>query len=202
MNTKWVIATALLFTVSWAIDASAHSRGRGGNRHSNSTSLAERLALNEEQQVDLQALKAGIMEQKMALYEEHQARFAAVLTTGQLAAYDALKDVHRKHSRVSLSETLGLTDDQVAELQALGEEKRLQHQALHEAYQADFTAILSAEQLAAYEELKANRMGRRLGKGKTEVVEAAEKGVTSKTSPHAIPTAVDLTSAYDRSVDL
>ena len=108
MNTKWVIATALLFTVSWAIDTSAHSSKRGENKHSNSSSLAERLALNEEQQVDLQALKAGIMEQKTALYEEQQARFAAVLTTGQLAAYDKLKAEHRKHSRASLSEPLVL----------------------------------------------------------------------------------------------
>ena len=199
MNTKWVIATALLFTVSWAIDTSAHSSKRGENKHSNSSSLAERLALNEEQQVDLQALKAGIMEQKTALYEEQQAHFAAVLTTGQLAAYDKLKAEHRKHPRASLSETLDLSEDQIAQLQALGEEKRLQHQALHEAYQADFTAILSADQLAPYEELKANRMGRRLGKGKTE---AAEEGVTSKISPHAIPTAVDLASADDRLFDL
>jgi len=133
----------------------------------------------------------------MALYEAYQTNFNAVLTAEQLSALAELKANRRKHRRVSLTEALSLSEDQVAQLQTLGEEKRAQHQALHEAYQADFNAILTPEQLAAYEELKANRWGRHGNKDKAEETEPTDDGTITEATLQAIPTTNSIATAVE-----
>lgn len=194
MKTKWVVAATLLFVATMAIDASAHGRGRGGKGYQQA-SLSELLGLTEEQQADLQALKTGIMEQKQALYEEYQAGFTAVLTADQLIALDELKANRRKHHCIVLVEALGLSEDQVAQLQALGEQKKAHSMALHEAYQADFSAILTADQLAAYAELKANRMGRHGDKHRADATEPADADGTTEATLQAPPTTNSIATA-------
>ena len=118
------------------------------------------LGLSEDQQAQIQALK----EQGLTK-DEYRTSFEAILTDDQLTIIEERKAT--RGSRTSLSEQLGLSEDQQAQIEALREQHR-----------ASFEAILTAEQLAILEERKANR-GCHRKEAETPETDAAGKATTS-----------------------
>ena len=118
------------------------------------------LGLSEDQQAQIQALK----DQELTK-DEFRTSFAAILTEDQLATIEERKAT--RGSRTSLSEQLGLSEDQQAQIETLREQHR-----------ASIEAILTDEQLAMIEERKANRACQRKESATTETG-AAGKATTS-----------------------
>ena len=131
------------------------------------------LGLTDDQQAQIDALKDQDLTK-----EEFYTSFEAILTDDQrdaLAERKAKRSKRGKH-KTSLVDPLGLTEDQQAQVQALREDLQEQKQALREQFRADFEAILTAEQLAILEAIKAKR-GSKEEVEKTET--AAGKATTS-----------------------
>ena len=122
------------------------------------------LGLSADQKEQIQTLK----EQDLTK-EEFRTSFEAILTDEQREALAAIEN------------PLGLTADQAEQVQALKEDLREQKQALRDQYRTGFEAILTAEQLATLEQIKADRGSQ----------EAAE---TTKTAAAGKATAVEQTS--------
>ena len=122
------------------------------------------LGLSADQKEQIQALK----EQDLTK-EEFRTSFEAILTDEQREALAAIEN------------PLGLSADQAEQVQALKEDLREQKQALRDQYRTGFEAILTAEQLATLEQIKADRGSQ----------EAAE---TTKTAAAGKATAVEQTS--------
>ena len=128
------------------------------------------LGLTDDQQAQIDALKDQDLTK-----EEFYTSFEAILTDDQrdaLAERKANRSKRGKH-KTSLVDPLGLTEDQQAQVQALREDLQEQKQALREQFRADFEAILTAEQLAILEAIKAKR-------GSKEEVEKTETGAAGK----------------------
>lgn len=126
--------------------------------------LAERknpLGLSEDQQAQIEALKAQELTK-----DEFRTSFADILTEDQLATIEQRKAT--RGSRTSLSDQLGLSEDQQAQIEALREQHR-----------TSFADILTDEQLAMLAERKANRCSK----------EEAETGAAGKAT-----TSVETTS--------
>ena len=122
------------------------------------------LGLSADQKEQIQALK----EQDLTK-EEFRTSFEAILTDEQREALAAIEN------------PLGLSEDQAEQVQALKEDLREQKQALRDQYRTGFEAILTAEQLATLEQIKADRGSQ----------EAAE---TTQTAAAGKATAVEQTS--------
>ena len=122
------------------------------------------LGLSADQKEQIQTLK----EQDLTK-EEFRTSFEAILTDEQREALAAIEN------------PLGLTADQAEQVQALKEDLREQKQALRDQYRTGFEAILTAEQLATLEQIKADRGSQ----------EAAE---TTQTAAAGKATAVEQTS--------
>ena len=112
------------------------------------------LGLSEDQQTQIQALKDQDLTK-----EEFRTSFEAILTDEQLQTLEELKANrgNRGKHKVSLVDQLGLSEDQQTQIEALGETLNEQRQVLREQYWTDFEAILTADQLATLEAVKANR---------------------------------------------
>ena len=112
------------------------------------------LGLSEDQQTQIQALKDQDLTK-----EEFRTSFEAILTDEQLQTLEELKANRGKRGKhkVSLVDQLGLSEDQQTQIEALGETLNEQRQVLREQYWTDFEAILTADQLATLEAVKANR---------------------------------------------
>ena len=132
------------------------------------------LGLSDEQREQIQALK----EQDLTK-EQYRADFEAILTDEQRDAIAELKTNRGQHGKRgkhenSLVERLGLSDEQQAQIQALRADLNEQRQALGEQYWTGFEAILTDEQRATLEEIKANRGSH--SKGSEEESETAAAG--------------------------
>ena len=140
MKLRTSAATAVLVFAT-VLSASAH--GRSGR-----TSLVEVLGLTEDQQTALTALNEAYSVSRKALHEEKSGAKEAILTEEQLATLEDLRaeSRHYRHG-TSLSEALGLSDDQQAAMDAIGEAYREERIALSEAYKEDFEALLTPEQV-------------------------------------------------------
>ncbi len=140
-----------------AISLSAHGRGfrgHGGAR----VSLAETLALTDDQQDEMAGLKESFGEARQALRESHRAAFLEVLTEEQVATLDEIHESgSRRHYRGSLLEALVLTQEQQEALAAVREAMMAEKTALRDDRRAAFEGILTEEQLALLEEIKASR---------------------------------------------
>ncbi len=138
-----------------AISLSAHGRGirgHGGAR----VSLA--LALTEDQQAELAGLREAFGEANQALRESHRAAFREVLTEEQVATLEEIRESgSRRHARGSLVEALGLTDEQQEALAQVREAMKADKIALRDDRRTAFEGILSEEQLALLEEIRASR---------------------------------------------
>ena len=162
MKTTWVIAAALLLVAAAAMDTSARGRGGKGGFHGygkksgHKSSLVEQLGLTEDQQTQIQTLRDTLHEQKQTLREEYWTDVEALLTNEQLETLEELK-ANRGPHKDSLVEQLGLTEDQQTQIEDLREDLREEWQALREEFSTDFEAVLTADQLATFEELKTNR---------------------------------------------
>ena len=134
------------------------------------------LGLTDDQQAQIDALKDQDLTK-----EEFYTSFAAILTDDQRDALAERKAKRGKHGKrgkrgkhkTSLVNPLGLSEDQQAQVQALREALQEQKQTLREQFRADFAAILTAEQLAILEAIKAKR-------GSKEEVEKTETGAAGK----------------------
>ena len=122
------------------------------------------LGLSADQKEQIQALKKQDLTK-----EEFRTSFEAILTDEQREALAAIEN------------PLGLSADQAEQVQALKEDLREQKQALRDQYRTGFEAILTAEQLATLEQIKADRGSQ----------EAAE---TTQTAAAGKATAVEQTS--------
>ena len=122
------------------------------------------LGLSADQKEQIQALK----EQDLTK-EEFRTSFEAILTDEQ------------RETLAAIENPLGLSADQAEQVQALKEDLREQKQALRDQYRTGFEAILTAEQLATLEQIKADRGSQ----------EAAE---TTQTAAAGKATAVEQTS--------
>ena len=151
------------------------------------TFRAEAQALRESGDADHETFQA--------LRESHREQFQAILTdeqTTQLEALRAEREANRPEDggrdrgrhrggrsgdgeRPNLGETLGLSEDQSAQIEALrtdlraqmqalkesGDGSREKAQALRQAQREQILALLTEEQRTALEELKGDRAGRR-----------------------------------------
>ena len=144
-------------------------------QHQTLAAIRNPLGLSDDQQTQIQALK----EQDLTK-EEYRAGFEAILTDEQRDALAGLKTNRGKRGkRDSLVEQLGLSDDQQAQIQALREGLNEQKQALGEEYWTGFEAILTAEQYATFEEIKANRGSHSKGSEEESETAAAGKATTA-----------------------
>jgi Spy/CpxP family protein refolding chaperone len=84
---------------------------------------------------------------------------AAVAHGGRMGGKERMGDAHR----ASLTELLGLTEDQQAQLTTLRETYGERKQALREDKRAAVEAVLTPEQVATLETLRADAEGRRHG---------------------------------------
>ena len=144
--------------------------------------LKNPLGLTDDQKTQIQELKDQDLTK-----EEFHTSFEAILTDEQRDALEELKakrGEHRKQGKhkYSLVEQLGLSEDQQTQIQALKETLNEQKKALREQYWTGFEAILTAEQLAILQEIKAKR-------GSKEEVEKTETAAAGKAT-----TAVEQTS--------
>lgn len=131
------------------------------------------LGLTDDQQAQIDALKDQDLTK-----EEFYISFEAILTDDQRDALAERKANRSKYGKrgkhkTSLVDPLGLSEDQQAQVQALKEALHEQKQTLREQFRADFAAILTAEQLAILEAIKAKR-------GSKEEVEKTETGAAGK----------------------
>ena len=115
------------------------------------------LGLTDDQQAQIDALKDQDLTK-----EEFYTSFEAILTDDQRDALAERKANRSKHGKrgkhkTSLVDPLGLSEDQQAQVQALREALQEQKQTLREQFRTDFAAILTAEQLAILEAIKAKR---------------------------------------------
>ena len=158
---RFIILLAVC-AIGWAAQADAHGkRGKRGMRGDHQAKVAEALGLTDEQVTQLAALKEGKTGQREAAREERKAAFEAILTEDQLAILNAHREnreegSHRKGERPDL----GLSEEQLAEMAALREQHKEAALAAREEFRAAFEAILTAEQLAIFEELKGDCSGR------------------------------------------
>jgi len=176
------------------------------------TFRAEAEALRKSDEADREAFQA--------LRESHHEQFQAILTDEQIEQLGTLRAEreanrtedgrhgrgrHRRGrggdgERPDLGETLGLSEDQSAQIEALrtdlrsqletlresGEGSREEAKALIEAHREQIQAVLTEEQRGALEELKGDRAGRRHsrrhgggGEATETETEAAQKSTAS-----------------------
>ncbi len=148
----------LALVAASAISVSANGRGFRGHGRAH-VSLAETLALTEDQQAEMASLRESFGEARQDLRESHRAAFREVLTEEQVATLDEIHEsgARRRGARGSLVEALGLTDEQRETLAALREGAMVEKTALRDDRRAAFEGILSEEQLALLEEIRASR---------------------------------------------
>lgn len=164
MKKTWILAGAVLVVAASAMEAGAH--GKGGGRQGSMgmgrgegmgmvkgarVGLSIQLGLSAEQQTQLDALKATYEEKEIALRDEEQAAFKALLTAEQQTAIDAATASRVRHRGPAIT----LTADQQTQLAALRTEYRDKHEALHAEFQTAFEALLTADQKAELAELHA-----------------------------------------------
>ena len=135
------------------------------------------LGLTDDQKTQIQDLKDQDLTK-----EEFRTSFEAILTDEQIQTLEERKANRgqrgkRGKHRNSLVEQLGLTDEQKTQIQTLIEDLNEQRQALREEYWTDFEAILTADQLAILESIKAKRGSK--DEAKTTETAAAGKATTS-----------------------
>jgi len=91
MNKGLIPVVMLALVAASAIGALAHGhghRGHGGAR----ASLAETLALTEDQQAEFSGLRESFAEASQALRASHREAFEGVLTTAQLATLEEIRE--------------------------------------------------------------------------------------------------------------
>ena len=201
MKMSRVLMIVALFAMGWTISAQAH--GKGGRKGQHNGGLTEALGLSEEQQGQLEELKGQHMEQKQALHEEHRQVFEAILTPEQLAALEEFRASNPKRGRHRGARLdLGLSQEQLGQLEELKGQHMEEWQALRDGYREGLEAILTAEQLATLEDLKAER-GCHKGDKAEDGDGGAEDETDTQTSKVALqvdlgsdgaPTAVEETS--------
>ncbi len=129
------------------------------------------LGLTEDQQTQIQALKDQDLTK-----EEFLSSLEDILTDEQSETLEELK-ANRGGHKDSLAEQLGLTEDQQEQIEELREDLKEGWQALREEFSTDFEAILTADQLATLEDLKANRgCHSKNSEEETETTETAAAG--------------------------
>jgi hypothetical protein len=163
MRKTWILAGAFLAVATSAMEAGAHGKSGGrqggmgmgpgmGMRGGPRVSLSTQLGLSEEQQTQLDALKATYEEKEITLHDEQQAAFKALLSEEQQTALDAAAATRGRHRR---GPALNLSEEQQTQLEALRTEFRDQHEALRTEFQTAFEDLLSEEQLTKLAELRA-----------------------------------------------
>ena len=145
MNKGAIPVVMLALVAVSAIGVSAHGRGSRGNGEAG-VSMAETLALTEDQQAELKELRESFGEAHQSLRESHRAAFREVLTADQVATLDEIRESgSQRHVRGSMGAALGLTEEQ--------QEARA---ALRDEHNAAFAAVLTEEQLALLEQIRAS----------------------------------------------
>lgn len=154
---KGAIPVAMLALVAVsAIGVPAHGRGSRGDGEA-CVSLAETLALTEDQQAELKELRESFGEAHQSLRESHRGAFREVLTAEQVAALDEIRETgSRRHVRSSMGAALGLTEEQQEALAAAREEHQAEGAALRDEHHAAVAAVLTEEQLALLEQIRAS----------------------------------------------
>ena len=156
MNKGLIPVVMLALVAASAIGALAHGhghRGHGGAR----ASLAETLALTEDQQAELSGLRESFGEVSQALRASHREAFEGVLTTAQLATLEEIRESGtRPRVRGSLVTALALSEEQQTALAEVREARKAEKTALREQHRAAFRGILTEQQLALLEEIKAS----------------------------------------------
>ena len=163
MNKGLISVVMLALVAVSAIGALAHGRASGGHGGARA-SLAETLALTQDQQAELAGLRESFAEASQALRASHQEAFEAVLTTAQLATLEEIRESGtRPRVRGSLVTALGLSEEQQAALAEVREALEAEKTALREEHRAAFRGVLTEQQLALLEEIKASHPRRGMG---------------------------------------
>lgn len=156
MNIRHTLGLAVVLVAATALSALAH--GRGFQR----SSLQEQLGLSDEQQTQIADLRDRFGEDSQALHDAYKADINAVFSEEQLAAIDAYHAERATNRRTPRPE-LNISEEQKAALGELREVYKEARSALIEAHKLAFADLLSEEQLALLEELKAARHSRHRG---------------------------------------
>jgi len=151
-------------------------RQQNRNRYTDGSCM-DQLDLTEEQIAEMDAIRQAAMDaireaecpvNASAIFEEMQQLIEEVLTEEQLAAY---RDCIRPRMRLNCMDNIGLTEEQIATMDALREaaiaaldeaEGQEEVRAIMDQLYEDMMSLLTDEQLAALEEC---RDGQRNGQG-------------------------------------
>ena len=198
MIARRVAMLVAIFALGLAVQAQAHGK-KGRLKHHGGDRIKAALDLSAEQQAQLDVLKAQHREQKQAMRDEHKQAFEALLDGEQLA----ILEEHRAsraaagRDRRCKRPDLGLSEEQKEEAAVLREGHKAARRAQREEFKAAFEGMLTPEQLATLEEIKANRPHRKDGTDKASG-DANEAGDTATTAALKIdlgndgaPTAVE-----------
>ena len=163
MNKGLIPVVMLALVAASAIGALAHGRGHRGHEGARAL-LAQTLALSEDQQAELSGLRESFAEASRALRASHHEAFEDVLTTAQLATLEEIRESGtRPRVRGSLVTALGLSEEQQAALAEVREALKAERTALREEHRAAFRGVLTEQQLALLEEIKASHPRRGMG---------------------------------------
>ena len=191
MIARRVAMLVAILALGLAVQAQAHGK-KGRLKHHGGHRIKAALDLNAEQLAQLEVLKAQHRAQRQAMRDEHKQAFEALLDDRQRT----ILEEHRAR-RAAEGRDLGLSEEQKEEAAVLREGNKAARRALREEFKAAFEAMLTPEQLATLEEIKANRPHRKDGTDKASG-DANEGGDTATTAALKIdlgndgaPTAVE-----------
>ena len=162
-----LILSAALFSIAPAQACPGGPGGHGGpgmDVGAQIETMTKQLALTEAQQQQVRAVLEKTREEQMRLRQQNRAQIDAILTDEQKAKRTErqAKAVNRQVER--MTDRLDLSNEQADQLKILFTEQRQTH-ALSPAQMHDkLSAILSAEQLAEFEQGRGN--GQRGGPGR------------------------------------
>jgi len=198
MIARRVAMLVAILALGLAVQAQAHGK-KGRLKHHGGHRIKAALDLNAEQLAQLEVLKAQHRAQRQAMRDEHKQAFEALLDDRQrtiLEEHRARRAAEGRDRRCERPD-LGLSEGQKEAAAVLREGNKAARRALREEFKAAFEAMLTPEQLATLEEIKANRPHRKDGTDKASG-DANEAGDTATTAALKIdlgndgaPTAVE-----------
>ena len=150
MFQRKIVNLMFLLLITTAMSVAAHGRGQR-------ISLNGQLGLSDEQQVQVEELRASFGEASQALHTTYKTDINAVYTDEQLAAIEAYK-AERMENRRAPRPDLALSDEQVAAFGAMRTAYKEARSTLNEEHRAAFEAVLNGEQLTLLGEIKSTRL--------------------------------------------
>lgn len=148
-----LVATFLFSTPAWAQPTDGHQRG---DRQQRMQKRLDRMTTELNLSPDQAERIRQLMDARRSNFQNKRERMKSILSEEQLAALKEMRKNRKRGERGNFRERLaelGITEDQMSQLRAMRQEGKASRKAL----QADIEAVLDPDQLARFQELKAER---------------------------------------------